>query len=112
MRLRVQEFIRQNLHDPGLTPPLIAAAHHISLSYLHRLFQQQTQGETVAAWIRSRRLEGTHRDLVDPMLRATPIHSIATRWGFPRASDFTRAFRTAYGVSPREHRFGATTEQP
>jgi AraC-like DNA-binding protein len=112
MRLRVQEFIRQNLHDPGLTPPLIAAAHHISLSYLHRLFQQQTQGETVAAWIRGRRLEGAHRDLADPMLRATPIHAIATRWGFPRASDFTRAFRAAYGLSPTEHRFGATTEQP
>lgn len=111
MKLRVQEFIRQNLHDPGLTPPLIAAAHHISVSYLHRLFQQQKQGETVAAWIRNRRLEGAHRDLADPTLRATPIHTIATRWGFPRASDFTRAFRAAYGVSPKEHR-GDTAVEP
>ncbi|SCD58186.1 AraC-type DNA-binding protein [Streptomyces sp. DvalAA-14] len=97
-------FIRQNLHDPELTPPAIAAAHHISLSYLHRIFQQQRRGETVAAWIRGQRLEGARRDLADPALRATPIHVIAARWGLPRASDFTRAFRTAYGISPRESR--------
>ncbi|WP_256967213.1 hypothetical protein, partial [Streptomyces caniscabiei] len=46
---RIRAFVRQNLHDPELTPPVIAAAHHISLSYLHRLFQQDTPGETVAA---------------------------------------------------------------
>ncbi|MGW3283101.1 helix-turn-helix domain-containing protein [Streptomyces sp. NPDC001002] len=107
LTVRVQAFIRQNLHDPGLTPPVIAAAHHISVSYLHRLFGQQTQGETVARWIRDRRMEGARRDLADPALRDTPIHTIAARWGVPRASDFTRAFRAAYGTSPKEFRFQA-----
>jgi AraC-like DNA-binding protein len=107
---RVQDFIRQHLHDPDLTPPVIAAAHHISLSYLHRIFQQQAQGETVAAWIRGRRLEGARRCLADPSWRGTPIHAVAARWGFPRASDFTRAFRTAYGISPREYRLQALSE--
>ncbi|GAA0304293.1 helix-turn-helix domain-containing protein [Streptomyces turgidiscabies] len=107
---RVQGFIRQNLHDPDLTPPVIAAAHNISLSYLHRIFQQQTQGEPVAAWIRRKRLENAHRDLADPALRCTPIHVIAARWGYPRPSDFTRAFRGAYGTSPTEHRRRALTE--
>jgi AraC-like DNA-binding protein len=83
---------------------VIAAAHHISLSYLHRIFQQRSQGETVAAWIRNRRLEGARRDLADPSLHGTPIHAIAARWGFPRASDFTRAFRAIHGQSPREFR--------
>jgi AraC-like DNA-binding protein len=101
---RVQEFIRQNLHDPQLTPPVIAAAHNISLSYLHRIFQQQTQGDPVATWIRRRRLENAHRDLGDGSLRGTPIHVIAARWGYPRPSDFTRAFRAEYGMSPREYR--------
>ncbi|WP_055534131.1 helix-turn-helix domain-containing protein [Streptomyces graminilatus] len=101
---RVQEFIRQNLHDPELTPPVIAAAHNISLSYLHRIFQQRAQGEPVAAWIRRRRLENAHRDLADPSLSGTPISAIAARWGYSRHSDFTRAFRAAYGMSPREHR--------
>ncbi|MGW1672504.1 helix-turn-helix domain-containing protein [Streptomyces sp. NPDC002324] len=108
---RVQAFIRQNLHDPELTPPVIAAAHHISLSYLHRVFQQQTDGETVAAWIRARRLEGAGRDLADPSLRTIPIHAIAARWGMPRASDFTRAFRTAHGIAPSEFRLRALSER-
>ncbi|TQE24185.1 helix-turn-helix domain-containing protein [Streptomyces ipomoeae] len=108
---RIQAFIRQNLHDPELSPPAIAAAHHISVSYLHRIFQQQTQGETVAAWIRRRRLEGAHRDLADPSLRATPIHTVAARWGIPRASDFTRAFRAAYGLSPKEYRLQTLAER-
>ncbi|MFI1027055.1 helix-turn-helix domain-containing protein [Streptomyces sp. NPDC020951] len=108
---RIRAFIRQNLHDPTLTPTMIAAAHHISLSYLHRIFQQRTQGDTVAAWIRDQRLAGARRDLADPALRATSIHTVAARWGMPRASDFTRAFRTAYGVSPREYRLRAASER-
>nr|WP_307835432.1 helix-turn-helix domain-containing protein [Streptomyces adelaidensis] len=101
---RVRAFVRQNLHDPELTPPVIAAAHHISLSYLHRLFQEDAPDETVAAWIRTQRLEGARRDLADPTLASTPVHTIATRWGLVRASDFTRAFKGAYGVSPTEYR--------
>ncbi|MEW2117420.1 helix-turn-helix domain-containing protein [Streptomyces sp. NPDC005474] len=107
---RVQDFIRRNLHDPELTPPVIAAAHNISLSYLHRIFQQQTQGEPVAAWIRRRRLENAQDDLTNPALRGTPIHAIAARWGYPRPSDFTRAFRAAYGMSPRDYRQRAMSE--
>lgn len=110
MAERVLAFIKQNLHDPELSPPVIAAAHHISLSYLHRVFRQWSQGESVAAWIRRRRLEGARRDLADPLLRGTPIHTIAARWGLPRASDFTRAFRAAYGVCPKEFRCQALPE--
>ncbi|MCX4700912.1 helix-turn-helix domain-containing protein [Streptomyces sp. NBC_01373] len=107
---RIRAFIRQRLHDPELRPPVIAAAHHISLSYLHRLFQEEGSGETVAAWIRAQRLEGARRDLANPALYTTPVHTIAARWGIPRASDFTRAFRTAYGISPTEYRFQALFE--
>ncbi|MGW2952846.1 helix-turn-helix transcriptional regulator [Streptomyces eurythermus] len=102
LTLRIRAFIQANLHDPQLTPRTIAAAHHISTSYLHLLFQHEE--ETVAAWIRSQRLERTLRALADPTMRAIPIHAIAARSGFPRAADFTRAFRRAYGVSPRDYR--------
>ncbi|MFF8601071.1 helix-turn-helix transcriptional regulator [Streptomyces sp. NPDC015232] len=101
---RIRAFIEEHLPDPELTPGVIADAHHISLSHLHRVFTGQFGGETVAAWIRGRRLENARRDLADPLLRSTPIRSVATRWGMPRASYFARAFRAAYGESPREHR--------
>ncbi|MEV7089382.1 helix-turn-helix domain-containing protein [Streptomyces sp. NPDC093085] len=107
----VRAFIRQNLHDPELTPSVIAAAHHISVSYLHRIFQRESPGETVAAHIRIQRLRGAYKDLADPALRATPVHAVAARWGFARAAEFTRAFRAAYGLSPREHRLLALAER-
>jgi AraC-like DNA-binding protein len=106
LRLRIKAFIRQNLHDPDLTPGSIAASHHISPSYLHRLFK--AEADTVASSIRRQRLEGALRDLADPALATTPIHVIGTRWGFPQAADFTRAFHTAYGIPPKEHRRRAT----
>ncbi|WP_037913200.1 AraC-like ligand-binding domain-containing protein [Actinacidiphila yeochonensis] len=109
LTLRIKDHIQRNLHDPDLTPTTVAEAHHISRGYLHRLFRDAVgrdadAGETVAAHIRRRRLEGAARDLTDPGLSAAPVHVVAARWGFPRAAEFTRAFRTAYGVPPGEYR--------
>ncbi|MFF3453191.1 helix-turn-helix domain-containing protein [Streptomyces sp. NPDC002730] len=103
--LRIRAYVQRNLQDPRLTPRAIAAAHNISTSYLHRLFQ--TEHETIAAWIRHQRLEHARRDLADPAMCSTTIHAIAARWGFTRAADFTRAFRTAYGMPPRDYRHQA-----
>ncbi|WP_308429099.1 helix-turn-helix transcriptional regulator [Streptomyces brasiliensis] len=80
----------------------MAAAHHISVSYLHRLFQDHET--TVSAWIRSQRLERARRDLAEPALRAVPVHRIAARWGFSDHATFTRSFRSAYDIPPKEYR--------
>lgn len=102
LTLRIKAFIRRHLGDQDLTPARIAAAHHISRSHLYRLFRDE--GVTVASYVRERRLENARRDLADPALRTMPIHAVAARWGFPRAPEFTRAFRTAYGVLPSDVR--------
>ncbi|MEU8921956.1 AraC family transcriptional regulator [Kitasatospora sp. NPDC048545] len=107
----VRTFVRRNLHDPELTPAVIAGAHHLSVSYLHRLFTRHGDGETLAAWIRSLRLAKAHRDLADPALRGLPVQAVAARCGIPRASDLSRAFRAAYGLSPSEHRRRALAER-
>ncbi|MFD2419902.1 AraC-like ligand-binding domain-containing protein [Amycolatopsis pigmentata] len=99
---RIHAFIRDNLGDPDLSPATIAAAHHISPRYLHKLFQAEER--TVAGWIRERRLAGCRRDLADPRLATQPINVIAARWGFSSASHFSHAFRGAYGFSPRQFR--------
>ncbi|MCF6525071.1 helix-turn-helix domain-containing protein [Streptomyces sp. JJ36] len=103
--LRVQGFIRQHVADPDLSAQTVASAHHISVRTLHRLFQQR--GTSVRAWTRNVRLEGCRRDLADPVQRHRSIQAIAARWGFPRPADFTRAFRTAYGMTPSEYRLQA-----
>nr|WP_237528273.1 helix-turn-helix domain-containing protein [Streptomyces sp. SID337] len=100
--LQVQSHVRRHLRDPGLNPDSIAAAHHISTRYLHRLFQEQ--GVTVSAWIRQLRLERCRRALANPALAAVPVGAIAARWGFTRPAVFTRAFRAAYGLTPSEVR--------
>jgi AraC-like DNA-binding protein len=103
--LRIRGFIQEHLHDPRLNPDAVAAAHHISTSYLHRLFQRT--GTTVAAWIRQQRLERASRDLLDPALATVPIAQVGARWGFLQPAAFSRAFRTAYGVAPKDYRYQA-----
>jgi AraC-like DNA-binding protein len=100
--VRVNAFIEQELPDPGLSPAIVAAAHHISVRYLYKLFE--TQGTAVADWVRHRRLERCRHDLLDPSSRSVPVSAIGARWGLPNAAHFSRAFRNAYGVSPIEYR--------
>jgi AraC-like DNA-binding protein len=99
---RIEEYIELNLGDPGLTPTAIAARHHISPGYLHRLFESRQL--TVAAWIRHLRLERCRADLADPRLRLRPVGAIGDRWGFHSGADFSRAFRAVYGLPPGDYR--------
>ncbi|MCQ8768562.1 helix-turn-helix domain-containing protein [Streptomyces telluris] len=111
LRLRVKTFIDRHLADPGLSPQTVAAAHHISVRHLHRLFRDEgtggAEGITVSRWILERRLERCRRELGRPGRSAPSVTAVAHRFGFTSPSHFSRAFRAAYGVSPREWRAGA-----
>ncbi|MCU1680013.1 MAG: AraC family transcriptional regulator [Amycolatopsis sp.] len=61
LRARIVGFIEARLADRVLTPAKVAAAHHMSVRRLHKLFEEQTL--TVAALIRQRRLERCRADL-------------------------------------------------
>ncbi|HEY7489362.1 MAG TPA: helix-turn-helix domain-containing protein [Streptosporangiaceae bacterium] len=100
--LRIHEFVEQHLGEIDLGPAVVAAAHHISVRHLHRLFERQHT--TVAAWIRHRRLERCRADLADPALVALPVSAVACRWGLPDSAQFSRMFRRTYGASPAEYR--------
>ncbi|MGI5153099.1 helix-turn-helix domain-containing protein [Plantactinospora sp. CA-294935] len=99
---QIHAFIDRHLPDPALTPTAIAAAHHISLRTLHRLFQ--ANGLSVAEWVRHRRMDRCRRDLTDPALATHSIGAIAARWGFPDNAHFSRAFTAAHGLSPQAYR--------
>jgi AraC-like DNA-binding protein len=104
LRAQVLDFIEGHLDDPALSPRAVADAHHVALRTLHRLFADTD--ESVAGAIRRRRLERCRRDLADPLLRDQPVHAVAARWGLRDKAHFSRAFRAAYGVSPRAWREG------
>jgi AraC-like DNA-binding protein len=95
-------FIEQHLGEADLDPAQIAAALHISVRYLHKLFH--AEGTSVAAWIRRRRLEACGHDLRDPAQADRPVSAIAARRGLPDAAHFSRLFRATFGRSPRDYR--------
>ena len=102
LMLRIKDHIDRRLADPGLCPDQIAAAVSISTRYLHKLFAAEHQ--TVLGYIRGLRLDRCRRDLLDPRLADLPVSTIAFRWGFGDLSGFTRAFKAAFGASPRDVR--------
>ncbi|MFD9395811.1 helix-turn-helix transcriptional regulator [Streptomyces sp. NPDC060000] len=99
---RILEYVELHLTDPDLSPETIARAHHISVRYLHKLFRDE--GTTVGRWILRRRLEECRRDLMRHGRGSRTIAAVAARWGFLSATHFSRVFRSAYGMSPREWR--------
>jgi AraC-like DNA-binding protein len=104
MMLQITAFIEEHLGEADLAPAQIAAAHHISLRQLHKLFH--ASGTTVAGWIRQRRLERCGHDLRDPRWSARPVAAIGARWGYPDPAHFSRLFKANYGVGPRDYRAG------
>ncbi|NEK57873.1 helix-turn-helix domain-containing protein [Geodermatophilus sabuli] len=99
---QVLAHARQHLGDPRLDAARIAAAHHVSVRRLYQLCADSGIG--LAEWIMAERLERARRDLTDPAKAAWTIAAIGRRWGFLDAGHFSRRFRAAFGLSPREWR--------
>ncbi|MFD5065580.1 helix-turn-helix transcriptional regulator [Streptomyces sp. NPDC058394] len=105
---RIRADVEENLMDPDMSPESIARAHHISVRYLHKLFQND--GTTVSAWIRQRRLGSCRRELSRSSNRRRSVAAVAQSWGFMSPSHFSRLFRQEYGMSPREWQVSASAD--
>jgi AraC-like DNA-binding protein len=99
---RIRAYVEEHLPEPGLGPEQIAAAHFISVRYLHKLFEGEET--SVSRFVQQRRLERCRRDLAAPTLAGHTIESVATAWGMTNPDHFSRVFRAAYGCSPRQWR--------
>jgi AraC-like DNA-binding protein len=99
---RIKDYIDRRLADPTLGPAEVAAAVNISTRYLHQLFAGEQR--SVSQYVRGLRLERCRRDLLDPRLADRSIAAIAFGWGFGDLSGFNRAFKAAFGATPREVR--------
>jgi AraC-like DNA-binding protein len=88
------------LADPGLTPAALAGQLNVSVRTLHRAFA--AAGETVAAYIRRRRLEQARLELQAPPLERPGVSELAARYHFADGSHFARAFKARYGQAPAE----------
>jgi AraC-like DNA-binding protein len=102
LRRRCISFMRANLADQTLDPERISSSMGISVRYLHRVFQDES--ETVCASLRELRLEAAHRALANPANSRIAISEIALRFGFKNPAHFAAAFKSKYGISSTEWR--------
>jgi AraC-like DNA-binding protein len=100
LRRRIADHLERHFADPDLTPAAIARAHNISLRQLYRVWTAEEL--SLSEWIVARRLEEARRALAAPAAGATTIGAVARRCGFADAAHFSRRFRSAYGLSPRQ----------
>ncbi|MFJ4870540.1 helix-turn-helix domain-containing protein [Streptomyces sp. NPDC088757] len=104
----IRTYIDQNLGDADLTPERIAEAHHVSVRYLHRLFEKE--GTTIGRLVQQRRIEECGKELARRERASPTISTVARRWGFQNATHFSRAFKQVLGVSPRQWRLSRFPE--
>jgi AraC-like DNA-binding protein len=99
---RITMYVQKHVTEPDLSPARIAQAHNISVRHLYNTWAERDL--SLAQWIMFERLEAARRELVKPGAQAQTIAAIARRCGFTDATHFSRRFRDAYGMSPREWR--------
>lgn len=106
LRERIQRFVEERIGDTQLGPRNVAAAHNISVRYLHKIYAEA--GTTFGSSLRDLRLRAAARELRRPSAEHRTIEAVARRCGFADAAYFSRLFTRAYGVSPRQWRARAS----
>ncbi|MGU4701485.1 helix-turn-helix domain-containing protein [Burkholderia cepacia] len=94
---QVRRHVETNLHDPNLSPDSVLASLHLSRASVYRIFEHEGG---LAAYIRNRRLRMAADELV--RFPHMEVQDVASGLGFNDASSFTRAFRRAFDIAPRE----------
>jgi AraC-like DNA-binding protein len=93
--------LNDHLTNLELKPEKVASQFGISRATLYRMFENEGG---FANYLRKQRLRRSHEILTDASRRDQSIAEIAQIYGFSSPANFTRAFRQAAGISPREAR--------
>ncbi|MEN7538584.1 acetamidase/formamidase family protein [Aurantiacibacter flavus] len=105
---RIFQTIEMKLSDPDLNYQQVASEHGISPRYLQKLFE--SIDDSFGHYVKLRRLERCRLDLISPLHSQKSISDILFQWGFNDSASFSRAFREQYGISPREYRKHAQSD--
>lgn len=98
---QIRRHIDENIAEPALSAETVAAAFGISMRKLYYLFEPYGG---VTSYITAGRLRRARTMLVEPQYLAMSIADIAEGCGFAYRTNFVRAFRKLFGVTPREAR--------
>jgi AraC-like DNA-binding protein len=100
-RIEVMRYINAHLGDPELTPARLVETFGMSRAALYRMFHADGG---IAEVIRERRLTEAAVILGAPDAQHVRISEVARRLGFGDDTSFSRAFRTHFGIAPRDAR--------
>jgi AraC-like DNA-binding protein len=99
---QIRAYAIEHLADPELSCARISDGVALSVRRIHQLFEREAS--TLMKFVWRERLDRCRADLCAPALRTRSIGEIAFAWGFSDTAHFSRAFKTAYGLSPRAFR--------
>jgi AraC family transcriptional activator of tynA and feaB len=98
----VHQHILSHIDDPALSPDELANALHVSRRTLYQLFKEREI--TPSRFIRDVRLDAARQALKSTRNARRSILEIALDYGFSDSASFSRAFKAAFGLSPRAWR--------
>jgi AraC-like DNA-binding protein len=105
----IQECIHKHLTSADLTCDRVAAYCGISPRYLCYVLKANDTSFSDLLW--GKRLPKARDWLVSETFERYPIHKIACMAGFKSAAHFSRMFKSAYGMSPKEYRASHADDQ-
>lgn len=108
LQVRIRQYIDEHLTEPTLNAEQIARAHNISVRQLYNIWPANEA--SLSQWIIAARLEGVRRELALLHGQRTSMAALAHRRGFADSAHFSRRFRAAYAMSPREWRRHGSTQ--
>ncbi|MFM0206566.1 helix-turn-helix domain-containing protein [Paraburkholderia sediminicola] len=99
---RAKSFIDEHLADPSLTLAGVAAALGASTQNVRELLAEC--GVSYRRYVLEQRLARCAKDLADPRMAHRTVTDIGYAWAFFDSAHFSKAFKAAYGMSPRDYR--------
>ena len=101
---RVENFIHFNLDNPQISPKLVSQACHISVRYIHLLFQDLPY--TFAEWVKLTRLTVANKMLMKG--NYSSVADVGYQVGFMDQSYFSRIYKQQFGYSPKDTPFNCS----
>ncbi|WP_027351118.1 helix-turn-helix domain-containing protein [Halotalea alkalilenta] len=99
---QIKMLIDDHLSEPDLSVGAVARRFNITPRYLSMLFQKE--GQTFGRYLLASRLRKCAGALRDRRARHGSISDVAYRWGFSDPAYFSREFKKAFGMTPRDYR--------
>jgi len=102
LKQRILDYVDSHIGKSGLSLEDIARNMGCSRRYLHRAFENEDS--TLERFVWERRLRASRKALLSQDNGGQSISEIAFACGFNSSAHFSRAFKSRFGVAPRELR--------